>query len=92
MVNRVVIDPMRRAKGLAAIGAASEHHVSAVASAKRYHTGKHVNVIVCAGTVHRDERLPAKSYSIDATLNKIATKVDRNVLIETWRDLWVLCV
>jgi hypothetical protein len=92
MVNRVVIDPMRRAKGLAAIGAASEHHVSAVASAKRYHTGKHVNVIVCAGTIHCDERLPAKSYSIDATLNKIATKVDRNVLIETWRDLWVLCV
>jgi len=90
MVNRVVIDPMRRAKGLTAIGAASEHHVSAIASAKRYHTGKHVNVIVCAGTIHRDERLPAKSYSIDATLNKIATKVDRNVLIETRRDLWVL--
>ena len=44
------------------------------------------------GSVSRDERLSAKSYSIDATLNKIATKVDRNVLIETWRDLWVLCV
>ena len=92
MVNRVVIDPMRRAKGLAAIGAASEHYVSAVASAKRYHTGKHVNVIVCAGTIHRDERLPTKSYSIYSALNEIATKVDRDVLVESWRNIWILCV
>ena len=92
LINGVIIDPMRRAKGLPAIGAACEHHVGSVTGAKGYHTGKHVNVVICARTIHRNERLPAKSYSIDATLNKIATKVDRNVLIETWRDLWVLCV
>ena len=60
----------------------------------RYHTGQHVNVIVCrrSGAVHRDERLPAKSYSIDAALNKKATQVDQSVLVKGWCLISVLCV
>jgi hypothetical protein len=92
MVDWIIIDSDRRAKGLAAVGAPRKHHVSAVASAERYHTGKHVNVVVCAGTIHRHERLSAKSYPIDAALNEIATQVDNSVLVESWRDAWVLCI
>ena len=92
MVNWIVIDPMRSAKGCAAIGAAGEHHVSAVASAEWYHTGHHINVVVCGrpGTVHRHERLPTKSYSIYATLNEIPTQVDLSGLVENRGDVPVL--
>src|SRR6516165_6307210 len=77
MVNRVVIEPLRRAKGLAAVCATGEHHVRAVARTVWYHTGHHVNVIVSrtAGTVHCDERLPAKSYSIYPALDEVAAQV-----------------
>jgi hypothetical protein len=90
MVDWIIIDSDRWAKGLAAVGAASKHHVSAVGSTERYHTCKHINVVICAGTIQSNERLPTKSYSIDAALNQVTTEVDDNVLIETWRNGWVL--
>jgi hypothetical protein len=92
MVDWIIIDSDRRAKGLAAVGAPRKHHVSAVASTERYHTGKHVNVVICPRTIHSNERLTAKPYSIYSALDKVTTQVHGNVLIETWRDAWILCV
>jgi hypothetical protein len=59
LVDRIVIDPMRRAKGYAAIGATGEHHISPIAGTGRYDTGHHINIIVSRhpGMVDRDERL-----------------------------------
>jgi len=78
MVDGIVIDPLRRAKRLAAVCAAGEHHVGPVAGAGRQHTGDHIDVVVCrtAGTVHCDKRLPTESYSIYPALKKVATHVN----------------
>ena len=60
MVNWIVIDPVRRAKGQASVGAAREHHVCAIGGTEWLHAGHHVNVIVSrsARAVHRQECLP----------------------------------
>jgi hypothetical protein len=94
MVNRVVIDPLWCAKGLAVVRAAGEHHVGPVAGAGRKHTGDHVDVIVSrtAGTVHCYERLAAESYSIYAALNQVATHVDLRSLVEGRCLTSILCV
>ena len=78
MVNGVVIDPVRRAKGLAAVCAAGEHHVGPVAGAGRQHTGDHVDVVVSrtTGTVHCYERLPTESDPIYPALDEVATHVN----------------
>jgi hypothetical protein len=59
VIDRVVIDPLRRAEGLAAVGAAHEHLISPVTLAVWQHASQHVNVIVRAraGTVDRQEYL-----------------------------------
>jgi len=35
MIDRIVIDPLRRAERLSTVGATSKHHVGAVAGARR---------------------------------------------------------
>lgn len=61
MVNWVVIDPLRRAKGHTSVGAAHKHHVRAIVGTGRLHAGHHVNVIVTrsARAVYRQECLPS---------------------------------
>jgi hypothetical protein len=61
-INRVVIDLMRRAESLPAIGAARKHHVGR-ASARRLHTCQHINVVVrrAAGAINCQEGLSCKS-------------------------------
>ena len=72
----IVVDPNRRAKGLAIVSAAREHDIGCASSGGQ-HAGKHIDVVVCraAGTVDCDKSLPTKAYSIDATLNEVATQV-----------------
>jgi hypothetical protein len=41
----IVIDPVRRAESQSPVRAADEHHVGC-ASAGRFHTGEHINVVV----------------------------------------------
>src|SRR5260370_40873023 len=67
MVDRVVVDPVRRAKIQPAISAAREHYVCPSGEACRLYTRRHVNVVVgrAAGAVHRQEQLPFKSPWID---------------------------
>ena len=52
-IDWIVVDPLRRAKGLAAVGAAGEHHVRS-ATAERLHAGQHVDIVIrgAAGTVN----------------------------------------
>ncbi len=91
LVVGVVIDSHRRAEGYSTICAAGEHHLGGALAVREY-AGKHVDVVVSrpTGTVHCQERLPTKSYSIYAALNEVATEVDGSVLIEIWRDVRVL--
>ena len=60
MVNWIVIDPVRRAKGQASVGAAHEHHVCAIASTEWLHAGHHINIVVSrsARAIHGQECLP----------------------------------
>jgi hypothetical protein len=46
LVNWIVVDPMRRAKGQSTIGATREHDVTPVAGAKLLHRGEHIDVVV----------------------------------------------
>ena len=87
MIDWVIIDPMWGTEGLPTIGATREHYVRTVASTGRQHAGYHVNVIVCGcpRTIHGDERLPTKSYSVYPALNEITTHVDLNDSVEAWR-------
>ena len=80
----IVIDPVRRAKGLPAVGATHKHHIGG-ASPGRQHAGQHVDVIVsrAAGVINRQEQLPAKPYSIYPTLNDGATQVNTSVLVKS---------
>src|SRR5437588_224783 len=95
LIHWVVGNPLRRAKGQSAIRAAREHDIAPVAGAKLLHRGKHVNIVVgCrAGAVHCQEDLAGQSTWIDSRAKQHATaKIDRNVLIKSWRDGRVLRV
>src|SRR6266496_3659842 len=82
MVDGIVIDPNRCTKGLSVIGTAGKHHVSPVVGTEWLHARKHVNVIICPRTIHGDERLSAKSYSIYPALDEVATQVNLNDLVK----------
>ena len=60
VIDRIVVDPLRRAEGLSAIGAADEHHVAAVSRTGGLHARQHINIVVRARarTIHREENLP----------------------------------
>jgi hypothetical protein len=95
MVNRIVIDPVRRAKGNASVGAANKHHVRAIIGTERLDAGHHINVVVSrsARPVHRKECLPCQSTWIDGAAENDATAhVNCGDLIESWRDSRVLSV
>ena len=91
-VDRIVVDPHRRAEAGAAIGAAREHHVSPAARAS---AGYHVDVVVrrAAGAVDCQKDLAGKSPWIHRTaVNQAATHVDGRYLIKRGRDIRVLRV
>src|SRR5215469_815986 len=94
MIDRVVIDPLRRAGGLPTVGATRKHHVRAIASARRHNTSHHVNVIVSrtARTVHCNECLPAEPYSIYSPLNEVATHVNLSRPVKSRCLTAVLCI
>jgi len=85
---------MWRAKGCSAIGAAREHHISAVIRAERFDACQDVNIIVSSrpGTVHCHERLSTKANPIYAALNEVATQVDLSGLVKSRRLPPDLCI
>ena len=87
VIDRIVIDPVRSAEGLSAVGAADKHDVAAGGEAGRLHARQHVNVIVRAGagTVHRQENLPDQSAGIDRLAEiDVAAKIDRRCFGQRW--------
>src|SRR4029077_9597771 len=95
LINWIVGNPLRRAKGQSAIRAAREHDVAPVAGAELLHRGNHVNIIVRgrAGAVYCQKNHSRKSAWIYRCAKKHATaEIDRNVLVKSWRDIPVLCV
>src|SRR5438552_13848842 len=90
-VHGIVIDPLRRAEALSAIGAAREHHICAVAT-ERSHAGYHVNVVVCrpVRAINRQEHLSTKAVGIyRATINDAAAHVDCGDLVKSRSDIRV---
>jgi len=85
--GRIVIDFHRRAKARAAIGAARDHHVCAVAVAWRPNTAQHVNIVIrrSAGTVHGHEYLRCQSSRIYIPAGSHATQINLSDLFEDWR-------
>ena len=63
LINGIVGNPLRRAKGQSAIRAPREHDVAPVAGAKLLHRGNHVNIVVScgAGAIHSQKDLSRKS-------------------------------
>jgi len=89
----IVIDPVRRAEGEPAVGAAHKHYVGR-ASSGRQHAGQHVNVVVsrAAGVINRQEQHSSKSHSIYSATAEIAAHVDSGDSIESGCDVRVLRV
>ena len=85
-INRIVIDLLWCAEGLAAVCAARKHHISCV-SPGRNHTGQHVNVIVSrtTGAINRQETLPGQSVWIDSPATEVAAHVDSGASVKSWR-------
>jgi hypothetical protein len=85
--GRIVIDFHWRAKARAAIGAARDHYVCAVAVAGRPNTAQHVNIVIrrSAGTVHGHEYLRCQSCWIYIPAHPYATQIDLSDLFEDWR-------
>lgn len=59
LINRIVRDPLRRAKGHSAVRAARKHDIAPVACAELLHRGKHIDIVVGsrAGAVYRQKDL-----------------------------------
>ena len=94
VVNRIVIDPTRRAEGLSSICAAREHHVTASGKAGRLNAGKHVNIVVRtrARTVRRQKNLTYYSLRINPASNDPASEVNCGALVENGHYCAILCV
>ena len=82
----VIIDPNRRTKACAAVGAARNHHVGAVAVARWSHTGQHVDIVIsgAAGTIDCQEYLPCQPSRIDIAARQAATEVHCGSLVKRW--------
>src|ERR1700693_4837694 len=95
MINWVVVDPVRCAKGESTVCATYEHHVGPGVEAGWLDTRHHVNVIVsgAAGTVHGQERLPFQSTWIDRVAEiQTAAEVDLGDSVKSRCDVRILCV
>src|SRR6266481_2101652 len=91
-INRIVINPNRRAEAQTAVGAANKHDVGP-AAAEWLYAGYHVNVVVsrATGTVNRQEHLAGKPARINsAAIHGAAAHVDCGHLVKRRRDVWVL--
>src|SRR6266699_3452920 len=85
-IDRIVIDPLRRAEGQTAVCAADKHHVGR-ASPGRHHAGQHVNVVVsrAAGAINREEGLSCESARIYCpTKNQAAAEINWGYLVKSW--------
>jgi hypothetical protein len=83
----IIIDFHRRAKAHAAICAASDHYVCAVAIAWRPNTTQHVNVVIRGSTrtIHCQEYLRCQPTRIYIPAGPHATQIDLSDLFEDWR-------
>ena len=83
----IVVDSHRCAKASAAIRAAREHDVCAIAIVWRPNTAQHVNVVVrgAARTVHCHEYLCCEPSRIYIPARTHATQIDLSDLFEDWR-------
>src|SRR5262245_10958089 len=93
-IQWIIVDPLRRAKALAAVRAAGKHHVRS-AAAERLHAGQHINVVVggATGTVNCQKALPSESTWINrAAKNQAAAQIHLRALIKCWCDARVLRV
>ena len=76
-INGIIIDLMRRTEGYSAVGAAHKHHVGCV-SARRPHTGQHINVVVGrpTGAIDRQEQHSIQTCRIYPTTREVAAHID----------------
>ena len=83
----VVIDTNRRGEAGAAVGAARNHYIGAIAVAGRADTAQHVNVVVCgtAGTVHCHENLRGQSSWIYIATDPHTPQIHLSDLFKGWR-------
>jgi len=90
----IVIDSHRRAKTRAAIRAAGEHHVCAVAIAWWPNTAQHVNVVVRGPTrtIHCHEYLRCQPSWIYIPADPHAAQIDLSDLFKDWRLITYLRV
>ena len=90
----IVVDPVRRAKGQPAVGAADKHHICTVAVGRRAYARHHVNVVVsrAAGAIHRQEYLACKACRVYRSANETAPHADCRDLIKSWSDSRILRV
>ena len=93
VIDWIVINPVRSAKGQSTVCAAHEHHVRPGVEAGWLHTGQHVNIVIsgAAGTVYCQEQLPFQAAWIDRVAEiQTAAKVDLGDSIKSGRDSRVL--
>jgi hypothetical protein len=83
----IVIDSHRRAKARAAIRAARDHHVCAVAVGWRPNATQHVNVIIRGSTrtVRCQKYLRCQTVWIHIPADPHATEIDLSHLFKDWR-------
>ncbi len=86
LIHWIVVDPLRRTKALATVGAAGEHDVAAIGRAELLHGSNHVNVVVSSRsrTVDYQENLSCESARIDrCAKQEAATEIDRGGLVKS---------
>ena len=91
-IHWIVVDPLRRTKALATVGAAGEHHVCS-AAAERLHTCQHINIVVrgATRTINCQEALSSKPAGVNrAAKNQAAAQIHLRALIKRWCDARVL--
>jgi hypothetical protein len=90
----IVVDSHRRAKARAAIRAAREHDVCAVAIAWRPNTAQHVNVVIRGSTrtVYCQKYLRCQPSWIYIPADPHASQIDLSDLFEDWRLITYLRV
>ena len=95
MVDRIVIDPARRAECGAAISAAHEHHVAAISKTEWLNTREHIDIVVRARAraIDGEKNLSHQPFRIDwLAENDVATKVHGRASVKRRNYTAVLCV
>ena len=86
VIDRVIIDSLRRGKGMAAVSAPHKHDISPIAGAGRQHARQHVNIVIRRRprAINSEKDLPRQSVRIDGAAEEdVSAEVDCRVLIKT---------